>query len=255
MATKNNVVKKWYSRLKKNDLKGDALELKIADDSTPFAIRQAYKTLYTNVLYLNIEDKCKKIAVTSAIPGECKTTVACNLAVTIAQNSEEKRVLVIDTDIRAPRVTKLFGLDNHAHGLSEYLAGIDEEPNLISIPEHRVTVLTAGGKSVNPTKLVGSKKMEELINKCSEQFDYIIVDTPPINVVSDAVFLNNLVNGYIIAAKADHSDVKNINECLETLNRVGAEVYGFVLSSLKLKTGSGRYGRYGRYSKYNKYTN
>ena len=254
MVTKNNVAKKWYSRFKKRNTKEDMMELKIADESTPFAIRQAYKALYTNVLYLNVEDKCKKIAVTSAIPGECKTTVACNLASTIAQNSEEKSVLIIDTDIRAPRVNKLFDIDKHTHGLSEYLAGIDEEPNFLSLPEHKLTVLTAGGKSVNPTKLICSKRMTELFEKCAERFDYIIVDTPPINLVSDAVFLSNLVNGYIVAVKADHSDIKNTRECLDTLSRVGAEVYGFVLSSLKLKTSGSRYGKYGRYSRYNKYT-
>ena len=98
---------------KANEIKNSVSknEFTVIDDKTPFAIREAYKSLYTNILYLNTPDKCKKIAITSAVPGEGKTTVATNLAITIAANSENKKVLLVDTDMRQPKVTRLLSLD------------------------------------------------------------------------------------------------------------------------------------------------
>ena len=238
--------------MKKVKHTGTQAELKIVNKSTPFAIREAFKALYTNILYLNIEDKCKKIAITSAVPGEAKTTISLNLAITLAQTLEDKKVLLIDADLRQPKIAKLLSIDPKSKGLSEYLAGIDESPNIINTPEYKLSVLVSGASGANPTKLIGSTKMAELLKKCEEEYDYVIIDTPPVNVVSDAVLLSNVINGYVISTKADHSNVNNVNECLETLERVGAEVFGVVLSSVKLKT-SGK--RYGKYSKYNLYAN
>lgn len=252
---------RFFTKRKAQKKKTNEIELGVVNKSTPFAIREAYKALYTNILYLNIESSCKKIAITSALSGEGKTTVSVNLATTFAQNAEAKRILLIDTDMRRPKVAKLLSLDRKAHGLSEYLAGIDEEPNLLYLPEHKITVLTAGGSNVNPTQLVGSRRMSEFLKKCEEKFDYVFIDTPPINLVTDAILLNGNIDGYVVATRADYSSITSLNECLETLDRIGAQVYGIVLSSIKLKT-SGRkygkyskYGRYGRYARYTKYSN
>ncbi len=234
---------------KKKDGKG-APELRLLNKDTPFAINQAYKTLYTNILYLNIEDKCKKIAITSALPAEGKTTLSCNLALTLAQNLEEKKVLLVDCDLRSPKVWRLFGFQKNAHGLSEYLAGIDEEPSLNFISQYNLTVMTAGSKSINPTKLIGSQKMKSFIEYCNENYDYVIVDTPPIDVVTDALLLNGLVNGYIVSTRADKSDIKSLSECVDQINRIGAEIYGFVISDLKLKANDTKYGKYSRYGDY-----
>ena len=216
----------------------------LLNDKTPFEIREAYKALYTNILYLNTPDKCKKIAITSAVPSEGKSTLATNLALTIAANTENKRVLLIDTDMRQPKVSRLLSLDIRGRGLSEYLAGIDEKPYLNYIPKLNITVLTSGGPNVNPTMLIGSSRMTELIKLCEQQFDYIIIDTPPTNVVSDALLLNEVVNGYIISALADYSNVNHVNECVENLERIGAQIYGVVLSSVKVKHGKMSYSRY-----------
>ena len=240
---------KLFSKKRKAASEVTPANLMLLNDNMPFAIREAYKSLYTNVLYLTIEDKCKKIAVTSAVSGECKSTVAVNLAISLSHNSEDKRILLIDTDMRDPDVAKIFGIDLNAPGLSEYLAGIDEKPNFVEYPDIGLTVLTAGGSNVNPTRLMGSKRMEELLKYCDEVYDYVIIDTPPLNVVTDAVLLNGHINGYIISTKADYSNVNAVNKCLETLDRVGAEVFGVVLSSLKLKSATKHYGKYGKYVK------
>ena len=230
-----------------NNSKNPSVNLGVIDSSTPFPIREAFRTLYTDVLYLNIEDKCKKIAITSAIPGEGKTTVATNLAVSIAHNADDKRVLLIDTDMRKPKVATSFGINKMTHGLSEFLAGIDDTPNFINVPQHRITVLTSGGMNKNPTKLISSKRMAELITFCEQYFDYIIIDTPPINVVSDALLLHDKINGYIVAVKSDFSNINYVSECIERLNRIEAEIFGIVLNSHSLKGGRSKYGNYTKY--------
>ena len=209
-------------------------ESHIINSKTPFAIREAYKTLFTNVRYLNIEDKCKKIVVTSAFPGEGKTTLSCNLALTLANNLEDKRVLLIDSDMRRPRVSHNLGINTKSRGLSEYLAGLDEDPHFEYAPDGKLVVLPAGGSNVNPTKLISSERMQKLIDACSNEFDYIIIDTPPVTVVADAVLYNSYVNGYIIASRSEYSMVPRTQECIDALEQVGAEIYGIVLSDLKM---------------------
>lgn len=246
---------KLFFKARKMKNKPEKDSFTIIDETTPFSIREAYKSLYTNILYLNTPDKCKKIAITSSVPAEGKTTIATNLAITIAANSENKRVLLVDTDMRQPKVSRILSLDIRGRGLSEYLAGIDEKPYLNFIPKLNLTVLTAGGPNANPSMLIGSSKMAELVRLCEQQFDYIIFDTPPVNVVTDALLLNDVVNGYIVSTMSDYSNINHVAECIDSLGRIGAEVYGIVLSSLKLKPGTSGYSKYNsKYSKYAKYT-
>ncbi len=235
-------------------------ELKLINKDTPFAIREALDTLHTNIIYLSIEDKCKKIALTSAVSGEGKSCLSANLAISIVGNSEDKRVLLIDTDLRSAGLTEIFSLDRTTHGLTEYIAGVDAEPNFIELPEHKITLLAAGAPTVKPQKIIGSQRMADFLAKYGERFDYIIIDTPPINIVSDALLLHDKINGYIVVTRADYSDINDTKACVEALERVNAEIFGIVLTSLKLKsvTGVGKYSssKYGKYSKYTgNYTN
>ena len=245
-------------RLKK-DYCHSSIELdsqRIICDSTPFAIREAYRSFYTNVLYLPIEDKCKKIVITSAFPGEGKTSVSVNLAYTIALNSPESKILIIDADMRSPRVIELLGMnDKKRHGLSEYLAGIDEEPNLVNSIHENLDVLLSGAQNANTPGLIASTRMKSLIQYCNEKYDYVIIDTPPVNIVSDAILLNDYVNGYILVCRADYSDVNSLADAANNLTQAGATIFGTVLSSYNAKSGRkyGKYGRYGRYGKYGRY--
>ncbi len=231
-------------------------ELGLIDKNTPFAIREALEALYTNIIYLSIEDKCKKIALTSAVSGEGKSCLSANLAIAIAANDEDKRVLLIDTDLRSAGASRLFGFDRSVHGLTEYIAGVDEKPNLITIPDHRITFMSSGALPARPQKIIGSQKMSDFLAECSEKFDYIIIDTAPINIVSDALLLHDKINGYILVTRSDYSDVNETESCIEALERVNAEIFGIVLTSLKLKNNSrsGKYLKYNKYSKYGKYS-
>ena len=250
-----NFIMEMLTRVKaKKNAKNNVEESHIINSKTPFAIREAYKTLFTNVRYLNIEDKCKKIVITSAFPGEGKTTLSCNLALTLASNLEDKRVLLIDSDMRRPRVSHNLGIDPKSRGLSEYLAGLDEDPHFEYAKDSKLVVLPAGASNVNPTKIISSERMQKLLEACSNEFDYILIDTPPVTVVADAVLYNSYVNGYIIASRCEYSLVPRTQECIEALEQVGAEIYGIVLSGLNIGKIDGKYGKYGKYSKYSKYS-
>ena len=209
---------------------------RIISDETPFAVKEAYRTLCTNILYLSVDDRCKKICVTSALSGEGKTSVAINFAYTLAQHSDSTRVLLVDADMRKSRISSLIPeLDKDTHGLTEYLAGIDEEPNIITTGVSNLSVITSGAESVNPAALLNSTKMHKLIRGLEEQFDYIIFDTPPVNVVSDAVILKEFVNGYLIVVRADYSDVRSLSNAIDSLEQVGANIFGLVMDSVNLK--------------------
>ena len=219
--------------------------LRVINDSTPFAVKEAFNSLATNVIYLPITDKCKKIAITSSVSGEGKTYVSINLSIVLAKNLTDKKVLLIDMDIRSPRISNLFkkidGSNSSSVGLSEYLIGISEKPNIIATDIPGLSVLFAGGESSNPAGLINSQKMTDFLKQCEEEYDYIIIDTPPVNLVSDATLLNDRVNGYILAARSEYSTTKSLASAEALLNSVGAHIFGVVLTAYNPKKGS-RYG-------------
>ncbi len=230
--------------------------LRIINDHTPFAVKEAFSALGTNVIYLPIVDKCKKIAITSGVPGEGKSYVSINLAITLAQNFDNKKILLIDMDMRSPSIAKLFEKFSEEYysktGLSEYLIGLTDTPNIVETNIRGLSVLFAGGESTNPAGLINSDKMTNLIKSCEEKFDYIIIDTPPINIVSDATLLVGRINGYILSTRADYSNINTLSVAEKTLNSVGAHLFGVVLMGVDPKGNRG-YGRYGKYDSYGKY--
>ncbi len=224
---------------------------RLINKDTPFAVREAYRSLCTNVLYLPIEDKCKKIVMTSAISGEGKTSTSINFALTLSEHSAEQRILLIDCDMRKSRASQIFpGINIEATGLTEYLLGLDKTPNIQKIDGTKLSVLTAGGESLNPAGLLNSTKMRELMRELEEDYDYIIIDTPPVNVVSDALVLKELINGYIITVRADYSDINELSDSIEAINAAGGEIFGIVLGAVNFKS-QRKYKKY--YSKYSKY--
>ena len=227
---------------------------RLLSDTTPFAINEAYRALYTNILYLPIESKCKKIAVVSALPGECKTTTAINLAYTIAANSPESKVLLIDADLRKPRVASLIGYrGKKMNGLSEFLAGIDEAPAYATTPYSNLTFLSSGAPSYNSPALLSTARMKTLFELIENEFDYVIFDTPPLNVVADALLLNDYVSGYVVSVKYGYSDLNSISDALQRFDNSEGKVFGFVINSYNFKNEKRRsrrrtYGYGGVYS-------
>ena len=128
------------------------------------------------------------------------------------------------------------------------MAGITEKPNFIKTSRNNLYVLLSGAESPNPGGLISSSKMKELIDICNEEFDYVIIDTPPVGIVSDALLLVSLINGYFIATRADYSDVHSLSDTIESIKRVDGQILGIILSSTNPKRSQKNY-RYKNYSK------
>lgn len=222
---------------------------RLLTSKTPFNVAEAYRMMRTNIVYLPIDGKCKKIAVTSSNAAEGKTTTATNLSLTLAKNGA--RVLLIDADMRKPRIRKLLGIKDPI-GLSEYIAGLTEQVPVQASPFRNLSVMVSGKSSANAAELLASRRLSEMIALLEDQFDYMIFDLPPINVVTDAGVISKLVDGYILVTYSQYSDVVSVRDAVNTLSQLEAKILGFVLNGLNPK-GFGKYGKYGKYGKNGRY--
>jgi len=209
--------------------------LDIVTANSSFELKEAYNALVTKLLQFPIENKCKKIAVTSAIYGEGKTSVAINLAITLAANLVDKKILLIDADMRSSHVASFLDLNSNVSGigLSDYLAEKVADVNVIASPLPNLSVIPAGGASFNPSGLILSNKMSKLLSECEENFDYIIIDTPPATFVSDAILLSDRVDGYVISTRAKYSVISKIASVEQALTSAGATIFGMILTDSK----------------------
>ncbi len=198
-------------------------------------VTEAYRRLYANILYLPLESRCRKIAITSATAGEGKTTVATNLAITLAQTLNSAKILLIDTDMRKPGIEQMMPADFQSKGLSEFLLGEDEEPNIVTSSVDGLYMLYAGEYPENPTRLISSERMAALFRYCDERFDYIILDTPALDAGSEAILLKKHINGYVFVAKSKNSDVDSLGKAMDSLRSLDATILGMVLMGEKMK--------------------
>lgn len=207
-------------------------------------IAEAYRTLRTNIQFSSIDKKVQVIAVTSTGPGEGKSTVASNLAVVTAQAG--KKTLLIDCDQRKPRQHKVFGVSNE-RGLSNMLA--DDSNFSLAVQKSGVEnllLLTSGVRPPNPSELLASSKMKNFVSSLRSQLDFIIIDTPPLLMVTDAQLLSNYIDGYILTVASGEADRDAAAKAKELLDNVNGKILGVVLNKINL-SGKGYYGYYGKY--------
>lgn len=224
----------------------DALERKnsekrIINSQTTFEIIEAYKAARTNIMFsLNNEKGCKKVVITSPTSGEGKTTTCINLACTFAETGA--RVLVIDSDLRAPRLHKYFGILNEK-GLSNILAGFNNVDDcIIKSVRDNLDCLTSGPIPPNPVELVSADGMKELMENISQKYDYIFIDTPPINIVTDALILSKYSTGVIVVTRQKYTMYKMLEKAINSLKFANAKIIGFIMND----TDSSQYA-YGGY--------
>ncbi|MBP1745380.1 MAG: putative exopolysaccharide biosynthesis protein, partial [Firmicutes bacterium] len=207
-------------------------------------VAEAYRTLRTNIQFSSIDKKVQVIAVTSSGPGEGKSTIAANLAVVTAQAG--KKTLLIDCDQRKPRQHKVFGLSNE-YGLSNLLA---EEASFAAVVQKsgvdNLLLLTSGTKPPNPSELLASSKMKNFIHSLRGQLDFIIIDTPPLLMVTDAQLLSNYIDGYILTIASGEADREAAAKAKELLDNVNGKILGAVLNKLDMND-KGYYGYYSHY--------
>ncbi len=212
-----------------------------------FATAEAFKLLRTNISFsIPEENTCRVIGVTSSIPGEGKTFTSINLAYSIAQT--DKRVLLIEGDMRLPTIAKITKLDP-APGLSNLLVGLDQKIKVVQNYANKLHILVSGDVPPNPAELLASKRMASLMETLSEKYDYIIMDLPPVTSVSDALIVSQYVNGIIIVARQNYAYKKSFAETIRQLEQVNAKILGVVFNASH-ESSSG-YGK--KYKKYGKH--
>ncbi len=240
-------------------------KVKMNSNGTPFSASETKKTLHKNLEFTATEQykllrtnlgftlpeglKCARIGVTSSTRGEGKSTTAVNLSYVLAESGN--KVLLIDGDLRIPSIAKKMGIEA-SPGLTDLLMGKE-------VPADRFKsglldnwyIIPAGDLPPNPSEILGSRRMENFLNSMSEKFDYIIIDLPPVNIVSDAVAISRLTAGMVVVIREDYTEKKELEKCFRQLKLSGVKVLGCVMNGAK--GGKGSYGKYKKYYKYYRY--
>ena len=218
-------------------------------DKMHFDAKEAYKLLRTNVTFTLPEKKCRKIGITSANRGEGKSTVAINLAYTISATND--KVLLIDMDLRLPSISKKLSA-NYKYGIVDYLVGNANEDQIVYKTNFgNWDIIFSGSIPPTPAELIGSNKMKAFIEKLEKKYDYIIIDLPPVNVVSDASVAKDITDGFLLVVRENYSDKHSLSDCLRQLEFLDTNILGYVLvDSLGINSSySKRYYKYGKYYK------
>lgn len=211
-----------------------------------FSVTEAYKALRTNINFAIPGTGCKSFLVTSAVLAEGKTTTATSLALTIAQM--DARVIIVDADMRRPKVHSKFKMVNKI-GLSNFLSGMCTLDEIIQkVPNITLDIIPAGTIPPNPAELLANSKMAELMNTLKERYDYIILDTPPVNIVADALPLAKLVDGVLLIVRHRQSAHPELAAAISRLEFADAHILGMVLNGME-ETMTYYRGRYKRYSR------
>lgn len=209
-------------------------------------VTEEFREIRTNIQYSNLDKKIKTIVVTSTTKNEGKTTIITNLAINFS-SIENKKVLLIDCDLRNPSVGKEFGISN-SNGLTDLLV-VEEEENLYKyIKETEIGnlhILTSGSIPPNPSEILSSKRMRDFMEKVREEYDYVLIDTPPIGMVTDAGILSTFLDGTIIVARSGVVDIKSLQETKKKLTSINANILGVVLNANKSRRDDYYYYYYG----------
>ena len=216
-----------------------------------FKINEAYKRIRTNISFSG--DNIKAIAMTSSVPNEGKTEVSFNIARSMSEDG--KKTLFIDADIRKSVVLARYGVDKETKGLSHYLSGQSKniEDIIYKTNIENLDVIFTGTKAPNPAELLGSEKFEKMIEKAREQYDYIIIDCPPLGSVIDAVLVAKVCDGAIILIETDNVSYKVVQGVKKQLETGGCKILGAILNKVQT-SGKGYYGYYkGYYGYYDSY--
>ncbi len=208
----------------------DLIALK--DARSPAA--EAYRTLRTNLLFSSLDKPLRTLLVTSTAPDEGKTTIVANLAITMAQ--AEQRVILVDCDLRRPGLHSLFHLPAEP-GLTSVMLEQDDAPlPLCATPVLGLQLLPAGPLPPRPADLLGSHRMERLIQRLGAQADIVLFDTPPVTAVTDAAVLATRVDGVLLVLQAGKTRRDRAREARRLLEKVKAHIVGVVLNNARLES-------------------
>jgi len=217
---------------------------------SPFAIKEAYNSIRTKLIFTGKGEKCPVFAVTSSLASDGKSTVSVSLAISIAM--AEQRVLLIDADMRKPSVHRYFGTESR-NGLSEILAGLSSEIKLRPTDIDNLSILTAGQIPPNPAELLGSKQMDLLLDYARQYFDYVIIDTPPVNIVTDSTVIADKITGYLMVVQSGKNHMQDVSDAVHQIEEMNGNIVGMILNDPENKTAAHYSYRYNKYYRYNRY--
>ena len=202
----------------------------ILREKSPFAMREAYRTLRTNIRFALRGTGCKKFCITSSAQGEGKSITMLNLAIAFSEAGH--KVLLIDADMRRPALARLL-VEKAAPGLSNVLAGLITEDEAMHKEVYpNLDVLLSGDVPPNPSELLGSDRMSELLEKMSDRYDYILVDTPPVNIVTDVCVIANRLDGVLLLVRQGRSRKDSVKRAVNNLKLTGANLLGCVFNGV-----------------------
>ena len=205
-------------------------------------VTEAYRTLLTNIEYSSVDKQIQMIAVTSSAPSEGKTTTATNLAVAYSETG--KNVLLVDCDLRKPRLHEVFNTSNLI-GLTSVLASKSSLNDTVKPVKDGLSILTSGPIPPNPVELIRSNMMEQLINTLRDLFDVVIFDTPPVGLVTDAAIISSKLDGVVLAVASGKSQIEATLSAKENLQNVNANLLGAVVTMIPIDTRGYQYYTYG----------
>jgi capsular exopolysaccharide synthesis family protein len=229
-------------KIKKGEVKPERVY--IDDESSNFS--ETIRTIRTGITLSSLDKPHKIILSTSAVPSEGKTTVACNLALSLSQL---EKTLIFDADLRRPSTKKIFGYDHRAPGMSELLAENAVFKDIVhKVEGTNLHIITAGAIPPDPLDMLASKKFRLLLDELSKRYDRIIIDSPPVSLVSDAVLLSSFVDAVVFVTKADDTNSRIVESSLSKLRQSNANIIGAILNNVDIRKMSKYYGYgYGKY--------
>lgn len=219
------------------------------NSGSAFSIKEAYNSIRTKLIFTGKGEKCPVFAITSSLASDGKSTNAVSLAISFAM--ADQRVLLIDADMRKPSVHRYFGLECR-NGLSEILAGLTSEIKLRDTDVPNLSILTAGQVPPNPAELLGSKQMDALLTYVRQYFDYVIIDTPPVNIVTDACVFAEKITGYVCIVQSGKNHIRDVADAIHCLREMNGNVVGLVLNDPENYANAHYSYRYNKYYRYDR---
>lgn len=218
---RNNKKSKLGGKSKKSNI-----NIANLSDKNKFAIVESYKVARTNIMFSLAASEKKIFAVTSYSKGEGKSTASSNLAISFSKM--EKKVILVDSDLRRPNVHNIFKLNNEV-GLSNVISKMATFEEAVKHDViNNLDVLTSGTIPPNPSELMCSNSFAKLMEKLAEEYDYIIIDTPPVGVVADAMMLKDLIAGFVVVVRERSTTHRDLSRLLESMKMADSKVLGLV---------------------------
>lgn len=193
---------------------------------------EAYRSLRSNIEYSSFDDEYRAIVVTSSVPGEGKSTTSGNLALSLAQSGN--KVLLVDCDMRKPSIHKKFKISNMS-GTAELLLRKESFEDVANFYNENLTIITAGKIPPNPSEMLSSRAMTAFIKEMKKEFKYIILDTPPLQAVTDAQVLSTKADGVLLVVRAGSTKREMVLNSVDLIEKVHGKIIGTVLNGVENK--------------------